>query len=88
MAFGADIPFLSGRVTDNAEILTEGMRRTLTEQLKSHEESTGNQIAILTIPTLGGAGIEEYAASVFGAWKLGQKGKDNGVLVIVVPDDR
>lgn len=88
IASGSDIPFLSGRVTDNAEILTEGMRRTLTERLKSHEESTGNQIAILTIPSLGGENIEGYASSVFGAWKLGQKGKDNGVLVIVVPDDR
>lgn len=88
IAAGVDIPFLSGRVTDNAEILTEGMRRTLTERLKSHEESTGNQIAILTIPSLGGENIEGYAGSVFGAWKLGQKGKDNGVLVIVVPDDR
>ena len=88
IAAGADVPFLSGRVTDNAEILTEGMRRTLTERLKSHEESTGNQIAILTVSSLGGENIEEYASSVFGAWKLGQKGKDNGVLVIVVPNDR
>lgn len=88
IAPGADIPFLSGRVTDNAEILTEGMRRTLTERLKSHEEKTGNQIAVLTVPSLGGANIEEYAISVFEAWKLGQKGKDNGVLVIVAPGDR
>jgi len=88
IAAGADIPFLSGRVTDNAEILTEGMRRTLTELLKSHEERTGNQIAVLTVPSLGGENIEGYASSVFEAWKLGQKGKDNGVLVIVVPNDR
>ncbi|MFO7665742.1 MAG: YgcG family protein [Desulfobacterales bacterium] len=88
IAAGADIPFLSGRVTDNAEILTDGMRRTLTERLKSHEERTGNQIAILTVPSLGGENIEEYASTVFGAWKLGQKGRDNGVLVIVVPNDR
>lgn len=88
VAGGADIPFLAGRVTDNAEILTEGMRRTLTELLKSHEERTGNQIAVLTVPTLEGKNIEEYSSAVFGAWKLGQKGKDNGILVIVVPNDR
>ena len=88
IAAGADIPFLAGRVTDNAEILTEGMRHTLTELLKSHENRTGNQIAVLTVPTLEGENIEEYAGAVFGAWKLGQKGKDNGVLVIVVPNDR
>lgn len=88
IAAGADIPFLAGRVTDNAEILTEGMRRTLTELLKSHEDRTGNQIAVLTVPTLEGENIEEYAGKIFGAWKLGQKGKDNGVLIIVAPNDR
>jgi len=88
IAVGADIPFLSGRVTDNAEILTAGMRRTLTERLKSHEDTTGNQIVVLTIPSLDGGNIEEYASSVFGTWKLGRKGKDNGVLIIVVPNDR
>jgi uncharacterized protein len=88
IAFGADVPFLAGRVTDNAEILSPGMRRSLTEQLKSHEDRTGNQIAVLTMPTIGGESIEEYAAAVFAAWKLGKKGKDNGVLIIVVPNER
>jgi len=88
LAAGVEIPFLAGRVTDNAEILTEGMRRTLTELLKSHEDRTGNQIAVLTVPTIEGENIEEYSSAVFGAWKLGQKGKDNGILVIVVPNER
>lgn len=87
-AVGADIPFLTGRVTDNAQILTADTRRTLTENLKAHEDRTGNQIAVLTVPTLEGESIEEYAVAVFKEWKLGQKGKDNGVLVIVAPKDR
>jgi uncharacterized protein len=85
---GADVPYLAGRVTDNAEILSEGVRRSLTERLKAHEDRTGNQVAVLTVPTLGGGSIEDYAVAVFEAWKLGQKGKDNGVLVVVVPNDR
>ena len=43
---------------------------------------------MLTVPTIGGESIEEYATRVFEHWKLGQKGKDNGVLVVVVPNDR
>ncbi|MBF8276308.1 MAG: hypothetical protein HW390_1381 [Candidatus Brocadiaceae bacterium] len=83
-----DIPFLVGHVTDNAEILKESTRRTLTERLQSHEAVTGNQISVLTMPTIGDESIEEYAIAVFESWKLGVKGKDNGVLVIVVPNDR
>ena len=88
MAAAAEVPFLTGRVTDNAEVLSEGTRRSLTVLLKAHEDSTGNQIAVLTVPTLDGEGIEEFALRVFEAWKLGQKGKDNGVLVVVAPNDR
>jgi len=88
IAMGSDIPFLTGRVTDNAEILSLDVRQTLTEALKAHEEKTGNQIAVLTIPSLEGESIEEYAVAIFNAWKLGQKGKDNGVLIVVSPNDR
>ncbi len=88
LAGAADVPFLAGRVTDNAEILSPAMRQTLTEQLKSHEDKTGNQIAVLTVPTLGGESVEDYAVAVFESWKLGQKGKDNGVLILVAPQDR
>jgi len=88
IASAAEVPFLTGRVTDNADVLSEDTRGSLTALLKAHEDSTGNQIAVLTIPTLDGEGIEEYALRVFEAWKLGQKGKDNGILVVVVPNDR
>lgn len=85
---GADIPYLTGRVTDNAQIFSPETRRSLTESLKEHESRTGNQIAVLTVHTLNGENIEEYAAEVFEEWKLGQKGKDNGILIVVVPNDR
>ena len=75
-------------MTDNAQILSPETRKSITERLKAHEERTTNQIAVLTVPTLGGVGIEEYAVAVFKEWKLGQKGKDNGILVIVSPKDR
>lgn len=87
-AFATDVPYLTGRVTDNAGILSEEIRKSITQRLKNHEDKTGNQIAVLTVPTLDGAGIEEYAVSVFKEWKLGQEGKNNGILVVVAPKDR
>lgn len=84
----AEIPYLSSRVVDDAELLSPAQRPRVTEMLKTHETRTGNQIAVLTVPTIHRASIEEYALKVFEAWKLGQKQKDNGVLVVVVPRDR
>lgn len=84
----ADIPYLTGRVTDNAQILSETTRQSLTVILKEHEDRTSNQIVVLTVPTINGESIEEYAVEVFEAWKLGRKDKDNGVLIVVVPNDR
>jgi uncharacterized protein len=84
----ADIPYLSGRVVDDAEILSAAARNRLTTTLREHEQRTANQIAVLTVPTIRGESIEEYSLAVFEKWKLGQRGKDNGVLVVVVPRER
>lgn len=88
IANATDVPYLTGRITDNAEILSASVKKTLTERLKSHEDKTGNQIAVLTVLSLEGESIEGYAEAVFSEWKLGQKGKDNGILLIVAPQDR
>jgi len=87
-AFAIDVPYLSGRVTDNAEILSSEAKQRLGDALKAHEAATGNQIAVLTVPSLDGESVESYAEQVFNTWKLGQKGKDNGVLLLVAPADR
>jgi uncharacterized protein len=88
VAMGVDVPYLTGRVTDNAQLLSPNVNRAITEILKVHEEKTSNQIAVLTVESLEGESIEEYAVAVFEEWKLGQKGKDNGILVIVAPKER
>ena len=87
-AAAIDVPYLTGRVVDNAEILKPATRERIAALAKAHEDKTTDQIAVLTIPTLGGESVEEFAVRVFEAWKLGQKGKDNGVLVVVAPKDR
>lgn len=88
VAFGADVPYLTGRVTDNAQILSENTRKTLGEALKTHELKTTNQVVVLTISSLEGESIEDFANKVFNEWKLGQKDKDNGILIVVVPAER
>lgn len=87
-ALAAEVPYLSGRVNDGAEILGAPARQELTGLLREHEERTTNQIAVLTVSSLEGESVEAYASAVFKAWKLGQKGKDNGVLLLVAPSER
>lgn len=87
-ASAVDVPYLSGRVVDNAEILRDETKQRLGARLKAHEQETTNQIAVLTVPSLEGESVESYAEQVFNTWKLGQKGKDNGVLVLVAPAER
>ncbi len=86
--FAADVPYLTGRVVDNAEILAPATRERLAATLAAHEQATTNQVVVLTVQSLDGESIEGFATRVFDAWQLGQKGKDNGVLVIVAPQDR
>jgi uncharacterized protein len=84
----AEIPYLTGRVNDNALILSENTRDLLGEKLKAHEDRTGNQVVVLTIPSLQGESIEDYSYEVYNEWGLGQQDKDNGILLVIVPDER
>lgn len=87
-ATALDAPYLTGRVVDNAEILSAATRQQLTATLKAHEDKTTNQVAVLTVASLEGEGVEQFATKVFETWKLGQGGKDNGVLFVVSSKDR
>jgi uncharacterized protein len=82
------VPELWGtRVHDDAHVLKHETIEALEAQLKAYEDSTSNQIAILTISSLDGESIEEYSLRVAEKWKLGQKDKDNGVLLLIAVDD-
>ncbi|WP_411821634.1 TPM domain-containing protein [Leptospira sp. 'Mane'] len=83
-----DVPELSKRVTDQAGILSEETIKNLETKLKAQEESTSNQIAVFTLSSLDGETIEDAAIQVFDKWKLGQKSKNNGILLIVAPTER
>lgn len=82
------VPELRGRVTDDAGILGKATVEHISGLLKAHEDRTTNQVAVLTVETLEGESIEEFATRVFDSWRLGLKKKDNGVLIIVASKDR
>lgn len=82
------VPELWGQcVHDDAHVLQQGTVDQLEKDLKSYEDSTSNQIAILIIQSLDGDVLEEFSIRVVEKWKLGQKGKDNGVLLLIAVDD-
>jgi uncharacterized protein len=83
-----EVPYLQGRVTDDAEILSPAAIDRIGALLADHETRTTDQVAVLTVTSLEGESIEDYALQVFEAWQLGQQGKDNGVLVVVAPRER
>lgn len=82
------IPNLQARVTDLTGTLTASQREQLEQRLAQFEQRTTNQIAILMLPSTQPEAIEQYAIRVAEAWKVGKKGKDNGVLLIVAKNDR
>ncbi|MCB1179406.1 MAG: TPM domain-containing protein [Leptospiraceae bacterium] len=86
--FSLDVPYLSGRVVDEVGLLDSVEKENLEKKLKDHEFKTSNQVAVLIIPTLDGEILEQYSIKVAETWKLGQKGKDNGVLLLIVKNDR
>ncbi|MBN1637539.1 MAG: TPM domain-containing protein, partial [Ignavibacteriales bacterium] len=86
--YSLDVPYLTGRVNDYANILTLDKRNRIEQILKTHEDSTTNQIVVLIITTLEDENLEEFANEVFNTWQLGQKEKDNGVLLLIAIQDR
>lgn len=87
-AYAVEVPKLQGHVNDYANMISAETRSQIEEQLKALEQSDSTQIFVLTVPSLEGDQIEEFAIKVFDVWKAGQKNKDNGVLLIVAQKER
>ncbi|MFQ5571311.1 MAG: TPM domain-containing protein [Rhodothermales bacterium] len=79
---------LTSRVTDEADLLSVQTEHTLTALLAAHEDSTSNQVAVLTVTSLQGEAIESFALRVAETTGLGRAEKDNGVLLVVAHEDR
>lgn len=86
--FALDVPALQGRVNDYANVISKNDEQQINEYLTNVENQTGIQIAVLTIPSLKGEDIAAYGVKVAEKWKLGQKGEDNGALLLVAMEER
>lgn len=82
------MPPLRGRVNDLAGLLPPERAAALEQELARFEVETSHQIVLLSLPSLEGEPIESFSLRVAEAWKPGQKGLDNGILVVIAPADR
>ena len=87
-AFALNLPALTGRVVDGANIISSDTRGTVEGKLADLEGKSGIQLVVATVTSLEGQEIEPYANELFRSWKLGQKDKNNGVLLLVAPNER
>jgi uncharacterized protein len=84
----ADFPALTGRIVDQANVIPAATRNVIEPKLADLEAKSGIQLVVATVASLGGEEIEPYANELFRAWKLGEKTKNNGVLLLVAPNQR
>ncbi len=83
-----NFPPLSGRIVDNAQLLTPADKAAIESDLKALEDKSSDQIVVYTTKSLQGYPIEDYGYQLGRAWGIGQKGTNNGVILIVAPNER
>jgi uncharacterized protein len=82
------IPALSGRVVDQAAVLSTSQESDLTRKLAELERKTTAQLVVVTLKSLQGRSIEEWGLALGRGWKIGQAGKNNGLILVVAPAER
>lgn len=85
IAFALDFPALTGRVVDQAGVMTVESRSDVEAKAKALDDKSGIQLVVATVKSLQGNDIETYANQLFRFWKLGEAKKNNGVLLLVAP---
>ena len=88
LAFAQSLPKPAGRITDLAGVIDPATEEALDRQLDGLEQRTSSEVAVATVSSLEGMSIEEYANRLFKEWGVGQAKQDNGVLVLVAPNER
>jgi uncharacterized protein len=81
-------PKPAGRSSDFANVISADVESALDQRIDQLEQKTSSEIAVVTVASLDGMSVEEYANKMFKAWGVGQAKQDNGVLVVVAPSDR
>lgn len=82
------LPALTGRVVDLADLLPTADESALADRLAALEAKSTDQLVVVTLPSLQGFTIEDFGYELGKAWKIGQQGKDNGVILLVAPNER
>jgi uncharacterized protein len=85
--FTANFPALTGRIVDQANVIPAETRAAIEPKLADLETKSGIQLVVATVASLDGEEIEPYANELFRAWKLGEKTKNNGVLLLIAPKE-
>lgn len=88
LAADPSFPALTGRVVDAAGILSPGERASLTASLEALESRSTDQLVVVTVPSLQNYPIEDFSNRLIRHWQIGQKGKNNGILLVVAPNER
>jgi uncharacterized protein len=86
--FAVNFPALTGRIVDQANIIPAETRSAIEPKLADLEAKSGIQFVVATVTSLEGQEVEPYANELFRSWKLGEKAKNNGVLLLVAPNER
>ncbi|MEA3065516.1 MAG: uncharacterized protein QOJ27_1968, partial [Sphingomonadales bacterium] len=87
-AAAQDFPALTGRVVDAANIIPDADEAALTLKLEAVERASSRQLVVATVPSLGGYPIEDYGYQLGRKWGIGEKGANNGIILLVAPNDR
>lgn len=87
-AMAQTLPKPAGRVTDLAGVIDPSVEAEIDQRLDRLEQQTSSEIAVATVRSLEGMSVEEYANRLFKEWGVGQAKQDNGVLVLVAPNER
>jgi uncharacterized protein len=89
VAFAAlSLPESTGYVNDTANMLSSGTVSSLESRLRAYEQTSGNEVAVVTVSDLQGTTVEDFAVRLFEKWKIGKKDKDNGALLLVAEKER
>ncbi|HEY0114049.1 MAG TPA: TPM domain-containing protein [Allosphingosinicella sp.] len=87
-AAAQEFPKLTGRVVDGANIIPDADEAALTQKLEGVEKASSRQLVVATVPDLQGYDIADYGYQLGRAWGIGQKGANNGVILLVAPSER
>jgi len=87
-ALAQTFPPLTGRVVDNANLLDPATEQSIAQKSEALERTTGQQLVVATVPSLDGYEISDYGYQLGRSWGIGEKDKNNGVILLIAPNER